>query len=244
MSYFKTRGIVTGVKDLGEADRIMSILTADEGLIRATAKGVRRLKNKLAGASQLFSYGEFQLYPGRELYSVQSCEIFESFSRISNSPELFTYGVHLVKIANDVATEGQNAEEVLSLLLNALYIFNIGQKNPLLVTRIFELRILCLSGYTPTLSNCGVCGGSSTLFSAKANGCVCSNCATLLNDTFDLSKGAMLAIRHICSCDKTRLFSFDVSEEVMCDLNYFLPAYLEKCFEKKYETLDFLELIK
>ena len=97
MAYLKVKGIVTGGNDVGDADRMLSILSSEEGLVRASAKGVRRLKNKLAGATQLFCYGEFIMYPGRDVYSIYNCEIIESFSEICKSPETFTYAAHLIK---------------------------------------------------------------------------------------------------------------------------------------------------
>jgi len=244
MSYIKLKGIVTGGSDIGDADRMMTILTAEEGLIRASAKGVRRLKNKLAGATQLFCYGEFILYPGRDTYSIYNCDIIDSFPELSKSPEKFTYAVHLIKIANDVIQEGQSAEDVLSLLLNSLHVISKGDKNPLLVIRIFELRILCLSGFAPSYENCSGCGKTAECFSVSANGIVCGSCALILNDAVEMKAGTRAALSHICACEKSKLFSFDVSEAVQQDLNDFIPIYLTKCFEKKYDTLDFLELIK
>ncbi|MEI6602012.1 MAG: DNA repair protein RecO [Clostridia bacterium] len=244
MSYIKLKGIVTGGSDIGDADRMMTILTAEEGLIRASAKGVRRLKNKLAGATQLFCYGEFIIYPGRDTYSIYNCDIIESFPDLSKSPEKFTYAVHLIKIANDVIQEGQGAEDILNLLLNSLYVISKGDKNPLLVIRIFELRILCLSGFAPSYACCGACGKTAESFSVSANGVVCKNCAQILHDAIEMKAGTKAAMAHICSCEKSKLFSFDVSEAVQKDLNEFVPAYMTKCLEKKYDTLDFLELIK
>jgi len=244
MSYIKVKGIVTGGNDIGDADRMITILSAEEGLIHASAKGARRLKNKLAGATQLFCYGEFILYPGRDIYTIYHCDIIESFPGLSNSPEKFTYGVHLIKIANDVVQEGQRADEVLSLLLNSMHMLNKELKNPVLISRIFELRILCLSGFMPVINFCGGCGKEGTRFSVNANGLVCDTCASIQNDAVEMNQGTLSAIQHICSSDKSRLFSFEVSEDVQKDLNLLLPPYLEKCFEKKYDALDYLELIK
>jgi len=244
MGYLKVKGIVTSCNDFGDSDRMLSILTAEEGLIRASAKGVRRLKNKLAGGTQLFCYGEFILYPGRETYSVYNCDVIESFSEISLSPEKFTYGAHMLKIVNDIVQEGQHSEETLSLLLNSLFVLNKGEKKPLLTIRIFELRLLCIAGFMPSIAACGVCGKDGLLFSVDANGMVCGNCSKLLNDCLELKPGTLAAISYICNCDKSKLFSFVVSDDVQGELDVILPDYLNKCFEKKYNTLDFLELIK
>ena len=244
MGYLKVKGIITAGSDIGDADRVLSILTAEEGLIRASAKGVRRLKNKLAGGTQLFCYAEFILYPGRDMYSVYNCDIIESFTDICMSPEKFTYAAHLLKIINDITQEGQFADEILSLLLNSLFVLNKGEKNPLLVIRIFELRLLCITGYMPIVTACSACGQSGNLFSVNANGLVCENCSTLLNDCLEIKLGTISAMNYICNCNRGKIFSFDVSDDVLSELNQILPEYLTKCFEKKYNTLDFLELIK
>ena len=244
MAYVKLKGIVTGGNDVGDADRMLSILSAEEGLIKTSAKGVRRLKNKLAGSTQLFCYGEFIMYPGKDIYTIYNCEIIEAFSEICMSPEKFTYAAHLIKIVNDIVQEGQRADEILSLLLNSLYVLNRGEKDPLLAVRIFELRLLCITGYTPVLNCCGTCGKDGEFFSVQANGIICYNCSSSLNDCLEIKSGTLAVLNHICFGDKTKLFSFKVSEEVQTELDEIIPAYLSKCFDKSYNTLDFLKLIK
>ena len=229
---------------MGDADRMLTILSDEQGLIRASAKGVRRLKNKLTGASQLFCYGEFSLFLGRDYFIINNCEIIEPFSELFNDPEKFTYAAHIIKIVNDVCQDGLPSADTLSLLLNTLFVINKGEKNPMLAIRIFELRLLCISGYMPSVEKCGVCSLEGVRFSANANGLVCENCSKLLYDSIEISNGTKSALSHVCTCEKSKLFSFDVSNDVLIELNEILPAYILKCFEKKYNTLDFLDLIK
>ena len=157
MSYFKTMGVVLKEVNTGEADKIITVLTKKDGKISCIARGARRGRSRLIAGTQLLSYSDFMLYKGKDLYTVNSCDIIESFYNIRNDMHKLTYAAHTLSIVNDVIHENQPSPGVMQLLLNTLYVLSNKDKNPLLVTSIFEMRFLSILGYAPTIKCCSYC---------------------------------------------------------------------------------------
>ena len=121
-----TTGLVLRQVKVGEADRILTILTPDLGVITASAKGSLRLKNKLFSATGVFCYSEFTLSSGRSHYFVDSAQVKKVFHGISGSVEGMALATYLGEIALTLAPAPPEADAQLRLLLNSLYM--IGEK--------------------------------------------------------------------------------------------------------------------
>jgi len=121
MNYLKTSGIVIKEVNTGEADRIITIFPRIKGKISALAKGARKTESHLVAGTQLLCYSEFVLFKGKDMYTVNSCDVIESFYDIRNDLERLTYAAHMMDIVNDVILENQPASRLLQLFLNSLY---------------------------------------------------------------------------------------------------------------------------
>jgi len=248
MSYIKVSGIVIKEVNTGEADKIITIFSRERGKITASAKGARRPKSKFSACTQLFGYNNYVLFSGREIYSVNSCEVVEPFYEIRNDIIKLTYASHFVDIISDTVQEGQPAVKILKLLLNSLYILSRTDREAELIARIFELRFLALAGYAPQVSGCCVCGketGSSFSFSFKKCGLICSDEKCMSQDIFsqELSPGAVRALRHIIYSKSSELFNFSLSPQVLEELGRISRRYLRERLEKDFTKLDMLKKI-
>jgi len=226
---------------VGEADSILTILSPENGLLQASVKGARRPGNNLAGASQIFTYGEFDIYTGRISNSVNACEIIDSFSCISMDVEKFTFAAHLCKIVRDVIQEGQRAAKTTQLLSYALYALNTGRQPNALVARCFEFRLLCLHGYMPEISVCVSCRGECTeiySFDIGKSGIICEKCG---GGKIKLLESTLQVLRYIAGAEMKKVFSFTVNDDVLKQLNEIIPPYMVKTLERDYDTLKFLE---
>lgn len=151
MQQLITRGIVIGRVDYGEADRIVTMLTPDVGKLSLMAKGVRRVKSKLAGGIELFSISEITYMPGRSgMGRLVSTRLTKHYGRITQDIDRTMLGYELLKLLNKV-TEDQTEREYYELLdtafasLDTLYV-------PLELVRVwFDAQLLRIAGHTPNL---------------------------------------------------------------------------------------------
>lgn len=248
MSFLKTRGIVIKEASTGEADKIITIFSSNRGRISVMVKGGKRPKSKLAAGSQVLCYGEYVLYSGKNLYSMNSCEVLESFYEIRNDMEKLTYAAHFMDIVLEIVQENQSAPRLLQLLLNSLHMLAKTEKKPELISRIFELRTLAISGYAPSVRKCMSCGLVAEKFysfSFEKCGFLCDRQACSMQDTMSilLSSGASMAIQHIIHARMDELFSFGVSQGVLDELEHITKKYLSQQLERSFTKLDFLKII-
>jgi DNA repair protein RecO (recombination protein O) len=248
MAFLKTRGIVVKEVGTGEADKIITIFSRNRGKISAMAKGGKRPKSKLSAGSQFMCYGEFVLFSGKELYSVNSCEVIEPFYEIRNDMVKLTYAAHFMDIVQEIIQENQPSPKLLQLLLNSLYMLAKTEKSPELISRVFELRALSTAGYAPHVRSCMLCGLESEkdyAFSFTRCGFICDREKCSAEDHFalELSSGAVKAIQHIIHARMDDLFSFGLSPEVLKELGHISKRYLRERLERDFTKLDFLKSI-
>lgn len=246
MGYVKTNGIVIKEVNTGEADKIITIFSRNQGKISAHAKGARRPRSKFVACTQLLCYSDFMLFKGRDMFSINSCEVIEPFYEVRNDIVRLTYSAHLIDIVNDVVQENQPSSRVLQLLLNTLYMLTKTDRQPELLARIFEIRLMAILGYAPFVKGCMVCGDGEAdnfLFSFKNCGLVCTRKECVSKDPYarNIMSGTVRALCHIVYSRMDQLFNFNVSEAVLSELSYISRRYLRERLEKDYTKLDFLK---
>ena len=120
MSSKKVSGIVTRYANYRDNDRMVNIMT-DNGIIGAAARGCRRQNSPLLSAAELFVYGEFVLFERQGKYTVDSCEVRESFYPLRQDMDRFAAGMHALELVNDLAPEGEKSGGLLKLLLSSVW---------------------------------------------------------------------------------------------------------------------------
>jgi len=248
MGFLRTRGIVIKEVNTGEADKIVTLFTINQGRISALARGGRRPRSKLSAASQILCYGEYMLYSGKEMYSINSCDVIEPFYEIRNDMVKLTYTAHFTDIVLEIIQENQPSPKLLKLLLNTLYMLARTGKQPELLASIFELRAVSLAGYAPHVHACMKCGGApekNYSFSFLRCGFLCDRekCAGEDRSSVLLSSGASRAIQHIVHSPMETLFSFSLSQEVLEELGRITRRYLRERLERDFTKLDFLKRV-
>lgn len=146
-----TQGIVLGRTDYGEADRILTLLTPDQGKLRLMARGVRRVKSKLAGGIELFSVSHITFVRGRgDIGTLISARLAAHYSRIVQDLERTMLGYDLIKQLNKT-TEDEPEAEYFEVLRQAFESLD-DPAVPLPIIRLwFSAQLLRLSGHAPNL---------------------------------------------------------------------------------------------
>jgi len=237
MKTVKTKGIIIAEKIMSDFDKMLTILTPNMGKIECVAKGARRPKSLLMAGTQFLCFGDYLLYKGSENYSMNSCETIELFYNIRTDLDKLKYAVYITKIVNDVTTENQNNYKILQLYLNTLYVIANTDKDLELVTSIFRMRLLSIIGYRPEIKECKICKGQEKLtkFSIKDNGFKCEECGKQDTGAIEMNETTKDAIRYIILSDAKKIYSFQIPEESIKELNIISKLYLTEKLEKEYK---------
>lgn len=241
MDTIKTRGIIARRADYGESNCMLTLITSDMGVISAAAYGVRSGKSKLKAATQVFCFCDFVLNRKKgDIYRVESAEIVESFYPLCEDFEKLALSGYFMELAVDAG--GIIDTEVLSLLLNTLYLLAYKDTDMELVKAVFEIKLAAVSGYEPFLDGCMVCGGENSEYFDFSGGTVCGRCKS--GNSVKLLLGTLQAIRYIVNADEKKLFSFRVTDEVKNQLAIIGEKYLLDKNEKTYKSLEYYKKIK
>jgi DNA repair protein RecO (recombination protein O) len=169
---------------LGEADRIVTLLTRQHGVVRAVARGVRRTSSKFGSRLEPFTHVDLQLAVGRNLDIVTQAETIEPFaSGLGKDYERYTAGTVMLETADRLVTEeGQPAVQQFLLLVGGLRAMTATapdvRRGANQVLDSYLLRSLAVAGYAPSFSHCARCGdeGPHKAFSPSAGGALCADC--------------------------------------------------------------------
>ncbi|MEX2555904.1 MAG: DNA repair protein RecO [Actinomycetota bacterium] len=177
MPLYPEQGIILRTMRLGEADRIVTLMTQGSGKVRAVAKGVRKTKSRFGGRLEPFTHVDVLLYRGRELDIVTQCEVISPFRAVREDYSRFAAGEAILEVTDKVAEERERNVRQFMLLLGALRAL-AGGEDPATVVDAFLLRTVSLAGFRPHLRACASCGrpGPHDRFSIAAGGLVCETC--------------------------------------------------------------------
>lgn len=186
MTLVRDDGVVLRTTKLGEADRIITVLTREHGRVRAVARGVRRTKSKFGARLEPCSHVDVQFFTrGAELVSrhLPLCTQVETISpyggRIVADYARWTAATAMLETAERFTeNEGEPAVQQYLLLVGALRTLSSGEHQPHLVLDAFLLRSLAINGYAPSFDDCARCGlpGPNRFFSVQTGGVLCGDC--------------------------------------------------------------------
>ena len=240
MGQIKTKGIVLVENNLADYDKMLTILTPGMGKISCGAKGARRPKSLLMAGTQFLCFADYLIYKGNDTYSINSCDTIEFFYNIRTDLDKYKYAVHITKIILDVTNENENSYKTLQLFLNTLYTISETDKNLDLILAIFKLRLMCILGFKPQVEKCTNCGIEEDIkyFSLKDNGFKCSSCGKTDKSSIELMPVTVDAIKYITLAPAKKIFSFNVPENSIKELEIISKLYLNEKLEKEYKLED------
>ena len=247
----------------GNTDKLLTLLTAEYGRVRVMAKGARRLGSKLLTASQLFSWGNYELYTRGEFHWVREAVLLEPFYGLRADINRVALATYFCDVTHEATGENAPAEDILPVVLNTFYALANGRAPDVLIKGAFEFRIAAMSGYCPDLDGCSVCGAPDApgMYLDVMNGClICADCmqkkaashavSTVEYDLpptviyLPLPPAALAAMRYILRAPCKRLFSFRMEDKAeIADFARACESYLLNHFERGFQSLEFYNSI-
>jgi DNA repair protein RecO (recombination protein O) len=178
--YYRDEGVVLRTQKLGEADRIITLLTREHGRVRAVAKGVRRTTSRFGARLEPFSHVDLQFAEARTLDVITQAETLRPYAaRMGADYGAYTAGTVMLETAERLVTEEKEPSvQQFLLLVGGLRAMSAGEHGAGQVLDSYLLRSLSVAGYAPSFEHCVSCGdeGPHRFFNPSAGGVMCTSC--------------------------------------------------------------------
>lgn len=240
-----TDGLIIKEQNIGENDKLITVLTRHSGLLRAFVRGAKSFKNRKNSATGMFCYSKLSVYQSKDSYIIDEAEPLETFFGLRTDLEKITLAQYFAELVMSLVQEGEQSGEYLRLILNSLYFLSKGTMPYDQIKAITELRLMCIAGYMPNLIACERCGEyeTDTMYLDIERGLLyCENCISS-DALFPLNIGLVRALRHIAFSDFEKIYSFKMETSALSELSFITEKYLLACLQKSFKTLDFYKEI-
>lgn len=235
---YRDVGVVLRTYRLGEADRIVVILTQGRGKVRAVAKGVRKTKSKFGARLEPTSHVSLQLYEGRELDIVTQAESIDHFRSIRDDLDRLGRAVAMLEAVDQVAQEGEANPALYQMLLGALR--SLAARPGPLVVPAFFLKLLSLEGYRPVVDRCAECGepGPLVVLDVEAGGTLCGSCRR--GAGVAVTPGALVLVRRILGGQLGTALNEPASPDTV-EVDHLATRALEHHLERRLRSVSLLD---
>ena len=262
--HYTVDGLVIREINVGDNDKMLTILTPDRGRIGVMAKGSRSLKSQVLSTAQLYTYGNYEIYEKNDYKWLRSGSVIDGFFGLRKDIELISLAAYIADVAWELSGEDVPAVEMLRMTLNAFYALSNGLKSPEIVKGVYELRAAGFSGFMPDLSHCRYCkkDAAERFYLDVMNGSlVCSDCI-FRKSTHERAVGAytdgeertillpmsmsvLAATRYALYAPPERMFSFNIDgADELSMFSKLAEEYLLNHIERGFASLDFYKSLK
>ena len=262
-SVYTTDGLVIRTSSVGENDKILTLLTPNQGKISVTVKGGRSLKSGSLSSTQLFAYGNYEISSRGDFKWLRGASLNCAFGKLSTDIVKISLASYIASLADELSGENESAEDILRLTLNTFYAIENEIKPNEIIKAVFELRAAAMSGFEPDLSDCRGCGkkdGDDFYIDVMNGRLLCSECmhkrslqaakeqmksedmreAVLM---LPVTQGALTAMRYAISSPTQKMLSFNISDTDEKIFAHAAEVYLLSHLGQGFDTLEFYKTI-
>lgn len=212
--FVNVTGIILKQTPIGEYDRRICLLTRERGKISAFAKGARKPGNRLAAATNPFSFGCFKLYEGKSSYNVAEADIRNYFEELRTDFVGAYYGMYFAEVMDYYTRENNDEREMMKLLYQSLRALCAPSIPNALVKIIFELKAIAINGEFP-----GVPKG------------------------VELEESTIYTLHYIYESSIEKLYTFAVTDSVFKELEQIAQQYCARFMDHEFKSLEILKTL-
>ena len=212
--YICVTGIILKQTPVGEYDRHISLLTKERGKISAFARGARKPANRLAAATNPFSFGTFKLYEGKNSYTVVEADIQNYFEELRTDYIGAYYGMYFAEVADFYTRENNDEREMMKLLYQTLRALCAPSLPDPLIRCIYECKAIAVNGEFP-----GPPADEK------------------------LEESTVYALQYIASSPIEKLYTFNVTETVLKQLQQVSARYMKRFVGREFKSLEVLQTL-
>lgn len=221
----EVEGFVISETPYGDSSKIINLLTKD-GLKGIICKGAKSLKSPNRSITTKFSYGRYIIYDKKDKTSIlKEGSSIDDFYNIKNDIILIGYMTYMSDLVYQVAKQN-NSSDIYEIFISSLKKINEGM-NPLVISNIFEVKMLDYLGVGINLNSCNVCGNTKNILTINPDlgGYICQDCyrGEYLYDSKVIKMLRMYKLVNIDSISELK-----ISEKIVNDINRFLSIYYDR----------------
>lgn len=241
MAQYTTEAVILGVKNWGDADKMLQFFSRDRGKIKAAAFGCRRPKSALAGAMQMFNVVELSLTEGHRVDTVRQAVIRRRFPHLETDLIAMAYASFVAELLIELEPEGAANRPLYDWLPPVLSTF--GERNPRLTALAAGYQLMAFAGVGSKYEGCIRCGcdiEGDAFLSTADGGVLCPNCASSGSSVQPFSAAQRAFCLTLTSLDWTHPRPFQVKREALLAAEDILLASLRQLLGKELKSLAFI----
>ena len=244
---YKATAIVLRQRKLGDADKIITLYSTEQGKLEAVAKGVRRTRSRLAGPVEPLNHGSYLLARGRNLDIVTQAQTIESFQAIRDDLDRLSRALYVAELLDRATEERAENFALYRLLLDTMR--RLSERSDLdLVVRFFEMSLLVQLGYRPEVSRCAACEGSlaaeGNSWASGVGGAVCPRCRPPEVTLRSLSPNALKVLRLLQSERFEELSQLSMVHALGDELERHLRDAIHHALDRDVRSAAFLDIVR
>jgi DNA repair protein RecO (recombination protein O) len=245
---YQTQAIVLSRFELGEADRVLTLLTPHEGKFKAIAKGVRRPKSRIGGAVEPFAELNLQLVRARTFDHITQVSVGEAWLRLRDNLEATATAWYLAELAERAVEERANSYPVYALLHRAYQLLDDGMA-PRRVARWYEFGLADALGMRPELERCVECDrvlpeAADFRWVPIAGGVLCDDHRLPTADFERISLGALKLLRAYRRLDIEAIAALRLPAAIEAEVEAALRRFIRSALEREARSLAFLDEVR
>lgn len=239
---YRVEGIVIRTVDYGETHKIITLITNNSGKVGVLVRGAKKVRSKHASLAQPFTYGEFSFVRTTGLGTLQHGEIIASNHTLRSDLDLSAHASYIAELTD----RGIQEEEVTVYQfeqLKACFAALSDGKDFEVITQLYELKILAMTGYAPVVEECIQCGNHVGPYkmSFYLGGIVCSRCSTNDASLLPISDSALKLLRIFKAMDLRRVGNITVSPETKKELTTLIRGLIDIQLGLNLKSRKFLD---
>jgi DNA repair protein RecO (recombination protein O) len=240
-------GLVVREMNVGENDKLLTILTRDYGIIKAFSSGSKKITNKKFSSSSLLSYANYSFVKVGDTYKIYEAQTIKSFFDVGSDVYLLSIAQYFCELAAYNVPIESDGDEYLRLFLNSLHFLVDEKRDPELVKAITELRLSVILGYMPNLVACADCSvfeEDIMYFDTSDGKLYCEKCKGTSPLLLPIDRTVLSAMRHVVFSQFKNIYNFEIPKEKSDYLSKVTEKYICTQTEHNYKTLEFLAQIR
>lgn len=245
---FRAQAVVLRHTDWGEADRLLTLYTREQGKVRALAKGARKVTSRKAGHLEPFTHVTLQLAKGRDLLIVTQAETMHAFLDLRDNLTKTGYAAYAIELLDKFTNEGEDGEPSLFNLLVETLDRIEKEDDPWVSIRYYEMRMLDYAGFRPRLFECANCGREilpeDQFFSFSAGGAICPRCGQGLPNLRRISVETLKYLRHFQRSSHGEASRARPQPEVRKEAEILMQGYFTHLLERELNTPGFIKRVR
>lgn len=245
---YRTEALILKRRDFGEADRLLTLLTPENGRVDAIAKGARKPNTTKTGHVELFTRADMLISRGRELDIVTQVVMVEPYLRLREDLQRGAFANYVAELMIRFTGENDEDDAQQFQLLADTFQRLCDAEDIRLAVRFYEMRLLDLTGFRPELNYCVMSQESvqpvNQFFSYEQGGIVSPSQAHLVSDLVSISLNALKVIRHLQRSSYEQIEALSIPEPLHNEIERIMQGYLTHILERRLQSVDFIRRVR